>query len=76
MPFKVRTHAMNWKETPICSSSRPVFSPKDLKEAENIFSVYKLEKAIYTDYKRVNKSMFYRNNGFEIPVKLYILHST
>ena len=56
---------MNWKEIPKCASGRRVFSPKDTKEAEDIFSIYKLQKALYTDFKRVNKSMFYRNEGNE-----------
>ena len=57
---------MNWKEIPKCPPLRPIFSPKDAKEAQDIFNIYKLQKAIYTDFKRVNKSMFYRNNENEL----------
>ena len=57
---------MNWKEIPKCPSARRVFSPKDTKEAADIFTMYKLQKALYTDFKRVNKSMFYRNEGNEL----------
>ena len=57
---------MNWKEIPECPPVRPIFSPKDAKEAQDIFNIYKLQKAIYTDFKRVNKSMFYRKNGNEL----------
>ena len=62
-PFLVETYAMNWEEEPKCSSSAPIFSPKNTDEAENIFSIHKLKKSIYTDFKRVNKSIFYRNRG-------------
>ena len=52
---------MNWNETPKCPLSTPLFVPKNATEVEYILSSYKIEKPIYTDFKRVSKNTFYRN---------------
>ena len=57
---------MDWKKEPKCSNLEPVFSPKNNKEADFIFSIHKLEKSIYTDFRRVNQSIFYRNTLYTV----------
>ena len=39
---------------------QPIYSPENPVEARNLSIKYDLEKSIYTDYIRLNKTIFYR----------------
>ena len=60
-PSQVKTGRMNWSKIPKCSSMEPIYSPVSPTEVKNLSMRYNLEKSIYTDYKRLNETIFYRN---------------
>ena len=51
---------MNWTNLSKCSSMEPIYSPESPTEVRNLSLKYQLEKSIYTDYIRLNETIFYR----------------
>ena len=60
-PIQVETGRMNWTYIPKYSSMEPIYSPKSPTEVRKLSLKYQLEYSIYTDYIRLNETIFYRN---------------
>ena len=60
-PIKVETAKINWLESPTCLSEKLIYSPATLAEVKYLSSKYNLKRFIYTDFIRLNQTIFYRN---------------
>ena len=58
---KVETAQINWLKTPECLSGKHIYSPASLTEVKYLSSKYNLKRFIYSDFIRLNETIFYRN---------------